>query len=88
MKFKIDKYGYIWIEKFGRLVEQICPYHGHGRGCGDWCPHFQIDDYELADKGLKDNIIYLCNGTTYPILGRVEELIDERTVRGELKEEK
>jgi len=40
MTGKICK-GALFIERFGILTEQQCPYdNGHGSICGTWCPLF------------------------------------------------
>lgn len=48
MKIKIDKRGYLFLERGGAMKEQGCPfgpiYDQRGvlrkRTCGDWCPLF------------------------------------------------
>ena len=75
----IDKYGHISVKKFGRLIDQDCPYHGSGRPCGDWCPHFQVE-YPETDNGRHNHtMINLCNGTSYLIRWPMDRLIDDRS---------
>ena len=83
MKIKIDKEGYLFLERGGKMKEQQCPYHGCGRGCGDWCPLF---DRDLKHDDIKDfdgildmvgkKIFPLCNGTI--LVCRPEDFTDER----------
>jgi hypothetical protein len=46
MKGKIDKGGWLFIERAGKLKDQFCPYlhwePSGPAGCGDWCPLFDI----------------------------------------------
>jgi hypothetical protein len=48
MKAKIDKDGFLWVERAGKMRKQICP-NGYDTTtmkyyepspCGDWCPQF------------------------------------------------
>ena len=39
MKGKIDKDGFLWIERKGEWTKQFCPFVGDG-WCGHWCPLF------------------------------------------------
>ena len=83
MKIKIDKYGLLWIEKLGRLREQVCPYRGNGWGCGDWCPHFFVK-YSGETHNCKRNVkLRLCNAAQYTVHSFVDEFIDERTHQSE-----
>jgi len=43
MKGKIDKYGALYIERAGKMKDQLCPYIsecGSPIACGDECPLF------------------------------------------------
>ena len=84
-EIRIDKYGHISVKKFGRLREQICPYR-RGFGCGDWCPHFQLE-YPETDNGRHNHImINLCNETSYLIRWPMDRFIDERSPKNEEEE--
>lgn len=45
MKIKIDKNGFLHIERAGQMKGQDCPYASRTdygtSSCGDWCPHFK-----------------------------------------------
>ena len=86
MEVKLDKYGHISVKKFGRLTEQVCPYHGRGMSCGDWCPHFRVE-YPETDNGHHNHImLHLCNGTNYLIRWPIDRFIDERSPKNEEEE--
>ena len=47
MKGKIDRDGFLWIERAGKMNETTCPYSQwlnktteEPISCGDWCPLF------------------------------------------------
>ena len=40
MKGKIDKLGYLWIERTNMMKEQHCLEHLRTTTCGDQCPQF------------------------------------------------
>jgi transcription elongation factor Elf1 len=40
VKGKIDRDGWLWIERAGEMKIQECPYQSCTAKCGDWCPHF------------------------------------------------
>lgn len=65
MKIKIDKSGYLNIERAGAMASQLCVYNKTDL-CGDHCPLF--DDTDIAS-----GVIGLCTNKT--IKG---EIIDER----------
>jgi hypothetical protein len=48
---KINKGGYLWIERFGKMKEQFCLYSDIAN-CGDWCPLF--DDSNIMPNGQGD----------------------------------
>jgi hypothetical protein len=50
-QMKIDKEGYLWIERFEKMKEQFCPYSDI-ENCGDWCPLF--DDSNIMPNGQGD----------------------------------
>ena len=59
MKIKIDKEGFLWIERKGRMKNQVCPYDSDRSHCGDWCPLFVEPSFHKADD--KANIeVALC----------------------------
>ena len=75
MKAKIDEYGVFWLERDGKLKEQICPFQSQQQGvsCGDMCPHFE--NYMDTYQDQKSVISLTCGR------GRdwyLDELIDER----------
>jgi hypothetical protein len=61
MKGKINKLGYLEIERAGKLVRQACPFCDVG-GCGDWCPQFG-EPFELS-PGVEGSAtgIDICHG--------------------------
>ena len=61
MKIEIDKDGYLWLERGGTMERQYCPFHGSGRLCGDWCPHFSV--YHTDGSFGKMVEIVLCKDT-------------------------
>lgn len=71
MNGKIDKDGFLHIERAGRMKRQECPFHEklcNRDGfipCGDWCPLFVPD--------AKEKIIAFCKGCVY-----FDTLTDER----------
>ena len=69
MKAKIDKNGYLHLERAGKLRPQDCPFAAFPAGdrgyCGDWCPHF---------GDIPGEIRFTC-GTG---MSWLVELIDER----------
>lgn len=79
MKAKIDKDGFLYIERAGVMKRQHCPYVDE-QICGDWCPLFgepQIltkhSRISTTSYETKIPIIVLCNKTL-----ELEELTDER----------
>ena len=41
MTIKIDKNGYLFLDRNGSLKSQMCPFASQaGQNCGDWCPLF------------------------------------------------
>jgi len=58
MKGAIEKNGYLWIERAGKIKKQYCPHDVVGEdviGCGDWCPMFgepeQVYTMKNAQRG-------------------------------------
>jgi len=47
MNGAISKYGYLKIERTGKMALQLCPLR-EGTPCGDWCPLFGEPDYGLG----------------------------------------
>jgi len=40
MKVKIERRGYLSIERMGVFIPQLCPYRQEDVRCGDYCPLF------------------------------------------------
>lgn len=78
MRIKIDKKGYLWLEREGKLKYVYCPYlyPRNEKGtefcfecCGDWCALFSDKkDYENA-------VITLCRKE---YVCEIQNFIDER----------
>jgi hypothetical protein len=75
-QMKIDEGGYLWIERFGKMIEQFCPFSydkslkaANQKNCGDWCPLF--DDSNIIPNGQGD--LGLCKREYYDV-----EIKDER----------
>ena len=66
MKAKINKNGWLEIERAGKFISQSCLYD-KGSYCGDYCPAFEEDTLFDNSKTL---ILHCCG--TYLI--RVEDL--------------
>ena len=64
MKIKINKKGYLFIERAGVMKGQWCPYDTEPRGCGDWCPLFGEPISEKQDS-IFPYSIYLCKKKLY-----------------------
>lgn len=89
LKGKIDKHGYLWIERKGWMLPMQCRPAGTASidggfyGCGHVCPHFgeptveQVVDFENG-KWIKDGTTFcklkLCHGKILSFL----EFTDER----------
>ena len=71
MRIKIDKDGYLEIERAGEMMAQECPFSDGNRDCGDHCPLFGEPDME--EGGSFVGSINLCHNR---YLGG--EIIDER----------
>jgi hypothetical protein len=70
MKGKIDKDGFLWIERKGEWTKQRCPFVGDD-WCGHWCPLFGEPRGErCAGEEIKLDI---CKKTLF-----FSELTDER----------
>lgn len=71
MKGKIDKHGFLYIERNNQYKEQECPTQEEVTRCGDWCPLFGEPD--LIPKLIKSesipeflkNSLNLCHKTLY-----------------------
>lgn len=71
MKAKIDKDGFLWIERSGKMKAQHCPENHTLSNCGDWCPLF--DEPVLTDESMgKRAILRLCSAEL--ILSEFEDL--------------
>ncbi len=58
VKIKIDKVGYLYIERHGRMTTQTCPFMtkvDDWAACNDYCPHFG----EPKDDGHKNDAGYI-----------------------------
>lgn len=75
MKIKIDKLGYLNIERAGKMAAQDCP-ATHAR-CGDWCPLFG-EPYRWGGENGPDTVmrIELCGGKT--LICAPADFTDER----------
>lgn len=70
MKGKIDKDGFLWIERKGEWTKQFCPFVSKV-WCGHWCPLFGEPRGErCAGEEIKLDI---CKKTLF-----FSELTDER----------
>ena len=80
MKGKIDKYGTLYIERAGKMKDQLCPYSsecGSPIACSDTCPLF----------GEPTQLSHTSSGDTYGIKLCQRELVfdkltDERSDDG------
>jgi hypothetical protein len=62
MKGKIDKYGTLYIERAGKMKDQLCPYAsecGSPIPCSDTCPLF---GEPRPETGTASAILDLCQG--------------------------
>lgn len=59
MKIKIDRDGYLWLERAGKMKQAWCPTHFRRSPCGDWCAKFREDsDSKVAEVFLCDTEHY------------------------------
>lgn len=58
MKAKIEKFGYLYLDKFGEMEKQFCPYSPTKNRCGTWCPMLSVSKMDTGKLQLK-----LCNAT-------------------------
>ena len=71
MKGKIDKGGFLYIERAGEYVKQFCPFSAGSYDCCHWCPLFGEPRGErCAGEEIKLDI---CKKTLF-----FSELTDER----------
>ncbi len=70
---KIDKEGYLSIERGKKFKRQGCIYSNGPGYCGDWCPQFGEPDY-FRYKEHKDIRLDICQGRTLYF----DKLEDER----------
>jgi len=81
MKAKIDKNGYLEIERAGKFKSQRCPFSSNNMftPCGDMCPLFHESYY--SDEGLpfgeEKNMVEITLCTSSLILEE-ENFVDER----------
>ena len=76
MKGKIDKDGYLWLERAGKLKPQFCEHEGP-QECGDWCPCFQepvVTTLTPIFRKLGQTTLIICEGNTLVF----DEFTDER----------
>jgi hypothetical protein len=59
MRGKIDKNGFLHIERRGKMIMQRCP-HSVQDGCGDWCPLFGEPEFISCGKEKR---LELCGKT-------------------------
>jgi len=63
MKGKIDKDGFLWIERKGEWTKQFCPFVGDCNDwCGQWCPLFGEPFSKINHAGAE---LSLCKRTLY-----------------------
>lgn len=60
MKIEISEHGSLLIERGGEMKHQLCPwtfgtYSSLYKGCGDWCPHFSVKQYEEYHNLVEPN---------------------------------
>ncbi|NOY58938.1 MAG: hypothetical protein GXO75_08400 [Calditrichaeota bacterium] len=81
MKAKVDKSGYLWLERVGKLKPVWCPYTYRGPAddmleCGEWCPLFRVDSpHQDVQEGIYCIEIELCRARY--VIDR-DDFIDER----------
>ena len=82
MNAKINKEGYLEIERAGEMRTQACPMVMKDIQCGDWCPLFG-EPYDLKVKSDQDSslLVYefyieLCGGRIL----RLKGIEDERKI--------
>lgn len=72
MKAKIDRAGWLQVERAGVMKTQYCPYSStEGEGlqpCGDWCPKFEesISGPHPSDPHFP--FVTICGGPSYEIV--------------------
>ena len=78
MKAKINKNGFLEIERAGEFKPQGCPFRStlNFRNCGDWCPLFE-EPFSFKDKVREEDMIRIkfCQSTIF--LDK-EDFTDER----------
>lgn len=68
MKGKIDKYGFLYIERANGIYKKIkCPHGSQENFCGDWCALFGEPDLMKITliPDVKENSLKLCNKKLY-----------------------
>lgn len=80
MKAKIDKDGSLYLERAGKMKDQICPFGiasepTRGAACGDWCPLFS--NYMNEDNSVV--VIYICHDKMFYI--NPDDFTDERQTK-------
>ena len=83
MKIRINKKGWLEIERAGKFKQQLCP-HGSSdeERCGDWCPLFGEPFFETISK-LEDKKIVSLSLCKTIIYCDTDEFRDERNNAGE-----
>ncbi len=79
MKGKIDKLGYLWIERANLYItmkEQHCLEHPKTTICGHWCPQFGEPEPIYAGENITPDLIEveICQGRVL----QFDEFADER----------
>ena len=74
MKIKIDKTGFLYIERGTEFISQYCPFQEEF-GCGQWCPMFNEPREKLNKKGEKIISLEICRNT---FTVKEDKFIDER----------
>ena len=74
MKGKIDKGGFLYIERAGKYIKQFCPFSAGSYDCCHWCALF---GEPWGDRQEGEEIkLELCKKTLH-----FSEFIDERKVK-------
>lgn len=67
MKAKLDKEGFLHVERGGEYKLMGCPlttmplsYNAGSRSCGDWCPLFE-EPHHTQEEDCAYTVIHLCH---------------------------
>lgn len=75
MTIKIDKAGYLYLERGEKMKLQYCPKQDNEEGspCGDWCPLFLEPEHENIPAQV---VLTICEGLEF--ITKEEFFTDER----------